>query len=325
MTDAHLSTTSRFSIVCIGRNVADCVTDLLTSVYAQSSTLNFEFIFVDDFSTDDTVTIVTEFCNSQQSNNITFNLVQHHTNMGINGARNSGVKSATTDFILICDSDDILSSGWADLMFTALESGRSFVCGQNIEFGTKGLSAQPRALVVRPIPTNGAPTCAGNNIGFTRRLYDRAGGFPPEFPVVLFGKRPAADDTTFCWYVWLSGFMLHPCPEAIIHYRQPDKLSIAAKQQFAYGMGSLVVDMLFNQNFSLAKCFFIDMAYLMTGLLCSPWILLRHGKFDFVGRMARRFGRVVLLTLGQRNPHFFTVLDQHRKITETVTLGNLNR
>lgn len=308
----------RFSVVCIGRNVSYCVEELLCSLNNQSNASNFEFVFVDDCSTDGTCKLVSDYCSSKFNHSISYKIVQNPTNLGINGARNAGVRNSSGTYVLLCDSDDILSHNWADTMVTAMEAGHDFVCGTNVEFGIGGKSAQPRQLINKRTQTGGAPICAGNNIGFTRKLFDTVDGFPPEFPVVLYGKRPTADDHTFCWYVWLRGFMLHRCQTAIIHYRQPHSLSAAAKQQFGYGMGGLILEMLFSSNQSQFRWLIVDCAYLVMGVITSPWILLKHGKFDFVGRMARRFGRVVLLTLGQRNPEFHTVLNHHKKIMESM-------
>ncbi len=63
---------------------------------------NLELIVVDDLSTDSTYKIISEF--SEQDQRVI--PIQHTTNLGAYGARNSGLNQVTGDYITVNDSDD---------------------------------------------------------------------------------------------------------------------------------------------------------------------------------------------------------------------------
>lgn len=77
-----------------GRYLKDCLLGILGQTH-----LNVEILFVDDGSTDDSVSIAREY-----SDKVTI-ICQPHG--GVNQARNNGLRLATGDFIAFCDSDDV--------------------------------------------------------------------------------------------------------------------------------------------------------------------------------------------------------------------------
>lgn len=84
-----------------GKDVEDCV----CSVLAQTET-NWEFLFIDDGSTDDSVEIAKTI--TQGDNRCKF----LHNNTGVKGAntcRNMGIEAAISPYIIFLDSDDVLA------------------------------------------------------------------------------------------------------------------------------------------------------------------------------------------------------------------------
>ncbi len=72
----------------------------IESVLAQTFT-EFELIVVDDLSPDNSINICRAFDDSR------LRIVQHSENRGLAGARNTGIREATGDYIALLDSDDL--------------------------------------------------------------------------------------------------------------------------------------------------------------------------------------------------------------------------
>ena len=77
----------------------DCFESLDNQTYK-----NFEVIFVNDGSTDDTLQLLKQYC----KNKTNCQLVDQQ-NAGLSGARNSGLKLATGEYVYFYDPDDFLS------------------------------------------------------------------------------------------------------------------------------------------------------------------------------------------------------------------------
>ena len=97
----------RISLVIPFYNAMPFFGDLLSSICSNMTEISdqgcFEFVFINDGSTDDYSGILDEFANK-------FPLVKliSQENMGVAYARNQGIKAATGDYIWFVDSDDII-------------------------------------------------------------------------------------------------------------------------------------------------------------------------------------------------------------------------
>ena len=90
----------RFSIIIPIYNVSVFLTECLESVACQSFR-DYEVICVDDGSTDDSSTIAEEFVAGKDNWHL-----NRQENQGLSGARNTGLKHASGDYVLFLDSDD---------------------------------------------------------------------------------------------------------------------------------------------------------------------------------------------------------------------------
>ena len=113
----------KLSIIVPIYNVAPYLRKCVDSLLAQDIT-DYEIIFVDDGSTDDSGAIADEIVSEVMGNrqwamdnetnrqspiaNSTTLRVIHQENAGLSAARNSGIKVATGDYIMFVDSDDYL-------------------------------------------------------------------------------------------------------------------------------------------------------------------------------------------------------------------------
>lgn len=100
------------SLVIPTYNRGALIADTIDSALAQHMPFA-EIIVVDDGSTDDTAAVLARF-----GERITVIRVQ---NGGVQRARNAGVRAATTPWIALCDSDDLLSPDYCATLIRGLE------------------------------------------------------------------------------------------------------------------------------------------------------------------------------------------------------------
>lgn len=90
----------RFSIIMAAYNAEKEIEGAIKSVLSQTFK-NFEFIVVNDASTDATAEIVSKYDNIK--------LINHTENRRAGGARNTGLEMASGEYIIFLDSDDVLA------------------------------------------------------------------------------------------------------------------------------------------------------------------------------------------------------------------------
>jgi glycosyltransferase involved in cell wall biosynthesis len=94
------------SVIMPAWNVQDYVVKSLDSVLSQEMR-DFEIIFVNDGSTDDTLNIATE----KLSNCGLPVVIVDQKNQGVSVARNVGLGKARGDYVVFFDADDIMKPG----------------------------------------------------------------------------------------------------------------------------------------------------------------------------------------------------------------------
>lgn len=92
-----------FSVIVTCYNRANTIERALLSLSRQTSE-NFKIVFVDDASTDESVTVVQDF--SRKHPQIALQIIRHDFNLGQNAAINSALKVVDSDLIAFLDSDD---------------------------------------------------------------------------------------------------------------------------------------------------------------------------------------------------------------------------
>lgn len=95
-----------FSIIIPIYNVSRYIKKCLFSVCNQTFD-KIECIIVNDATPDNSMSVVGEIL-ADYHGNIVFKILNHEANRGLSAARNTGIKSATGDYIYFLDSDDEL-------------------------------------------------------------------------------------------------------------------------------------------------------------------------------------------------------------------------
>lgn len=111
------------SVIVPVYNSAKTIKRLVKCLAAQTDE-EYEVIFVNDGSTDETAEILKEFCADKKN----FKIVTTK-NGGAGAARNAGIDKASGDYICFADSDDLVSPNYVkQLRKIATESGADVVC-----------------------------------------------------------------------------------------------------------------------------------------------------------------------------------------------------
>lgn len=127
------------SVVIPVYNVRQYVRDCLESVARQTYS-NVECLIIDDCSTDDSMSIVSDFLN-QYKGHILFRVINHPRNLGLSKARNTGINNIKGDFIYFLDSDDVISEDCLRVLVdTQLTTKADIVVGSHMYMKNDGTS-----------------------------------------------------------------------------------------------------------------------------------------------------------------------------------------
>lgn len=97
----------KVSIIIPIYNVQSYISRCLDSV-CQQTFQDVECILVDDCGQDESVSIAEQYI-EDYTGPIQFQMLHHSQNQGLSGARNTGIKAATGDYIYFLDSDDTIT------------------------------------------------------------------------------------------------------------------------------------------------------------------------------------------------------------------------
>lgn len=123
------------SIIIPLYNVAKYIEQCLQSVVNQTYSSKIECIIVDDCGMDNSVQIVEDFI-ANYNGPILFRLLHHDHNRGLSAARNTGLESATGEYIYFLDSDDYVSNDSLEVLVKPLrEKDYDIVVGDYETFG----------------------------------------------------------------------------------------------------------------------------------------------------------------------------------------------
>ena len=107
----------------VERFLDDCFASLENQTYK-----NFEVIFVNDGSTDDTLQKLQAFCNGKENCKLI-----NQKNRGLSGARNSGLAVAEGEFVCFFDPDDILSNTYLEILHKTITENNCDCAVGNIQ------------------------------------------------------------------------------------------------------------------------------------------------------------------------------------------------
>jgi glycosyltransferase involved in cell wall biosynthesis len=162
-----------FSLIIPTYNRAGLIQATLDSAYNQSRPFD-EIIVVDDGSTDNTVEVVT--ANKDRVQLICL------PNGAVQRARNAGVHAATGDYIVLCDSDDLMAPDYLETLATFLTAHPDVdaVYTNFVTFNTHGIG--PDKFSLAPPGFFDGATRSGEFLVDVPELHVRTVRYQPLFP-----------------------------------------------------------------------------------------------------------------------------------------------
>lgn len=117
------------SVIIPACNCGPYIDDCLQSVVSQSGSFRLEILLVDDGSTDATPRIISGY---QRAYPDTIKVISQQ-NSGQSVARNRGIDSATGDYLMFVDADDMLLPGAVGSLLHGISStGATIACGSHV-------------------------------------------------------------------------------------------------------------------------------------------------------------------------------------------------
>jgi len=219
------------SVIIPCRNAARHLGTMLDSLAGQELAAAWEVVIVDNDSTDGSKDIADQF-----GERLNLKVINATERRNASYARNAGVQAAAGDRLLFLDADDEIAPGYLQAMFDALEL-HDYVASR---VDSSSLNATwVRAAHGEPWQVDGIGVyfgfmpSTGINIGLRRSVFQRAGGFPEQYP--------GSQDIAFSWKVQLSGTAITFVPEAVYRYRHRDTLRGLYRQCVVWGSSNVLL------------------------------------------------------------------------------------
>jgi polysaccharide pyruvyl transferase CsaB len=112
---------SLVSIVVVTHNSVEFVRPCLESIAAETSYPNYEVIVVDNASTDGTLEAIRAQMASRAAGNPRVKVQELPANIGFAAANNAGAQAAAGDYLVLLNSDTIVTSGWLGRLLRHLQ------------------------------------------------------------------------------------------------------------------------------------------------------------------------------------------------------------
>ena len=227
----------KVSIVVATRNCEKHVRDLMESL-ARIVDENIEVIVVDS-SEDSTPSIVSEY---------DFVKLVRLEKLGLNVARNRGVREATGDVIIFTDCDCIVPEKWVENILEVFRRENAHVVGGSAlnfykgeylitDYANEGIwSIMPiykEKIVFDKTSFRKVRLPPGNNLSFKRKVFEKGYFFDEEYS-------GGSDEIDLLWRLCRDGFKIVVDPSVYIYHKHRTSLLELFKQEYRYGMGHYI-------------------------------------------------------------------------------------
>lgn len=263
----------RFSVIVPVYNRREEVEALLESLAAQSDMGCFEAVVVDDGSTEPCGDICARY---------PFVRYFWKENEGRSPARNYAMEHATGDYFVCFDSDCVIPPDY----FETLQRELACDCFGGPDAAHESFTPVQKAInfaMTSFLTTGGIRggkvslekfTPRTFNMGFSRGVYERVGGFREMF----------SEDIDMSMRIRQAGFSMRLIREAAVYHKRRIDLRKFARQVYVFGMSRITLKLLYPGSLKAVHClpalFLLGSVFLiLMGAFVSPWWLLPLGVY----------------------------------------------
>lgn len=205
----------RGSIVIASYNRCDDLQECLASIpWTHCSAMDVEVIVIDDGSTDDTVTMVSDQYPEAQ-------LLVNETNQGLSQAHNRATLASLGELIMNIDSDVVVSEDWLNALLDA-DDGKTVLGGRILDYGDGHDQGGPRRATFLgkslECSVEKANVGTGANLAFPRVIFDAIEGFDEDLPYYF-------EDRDFCIRAGRAGYGFRYVAEASLRHKGSEECS----------------------------------------------------------------------------------------------------
>lgn len=289
-----------YSIIIPVYNRPDEIEDLLASLAAQTCR-NFEVVVVEDGSTVPCREVIEKYAQTIPVKYF------FKPNEGRSIARNYGMEHAEGDCFIFFDSDCVIPADYFEKL-ERMSAEEPFDCFGGPDAADASFTPVQKAInhaMTSFLTTGGIRggkvrlekfTPRTFNMGFTREVYDKVGGFREMF----------SEDIDMSTRIRLAGFSIGLYPELPVYHKRRVDFRKFLRQVYVFGMSRITLKLLYPDSLKavhlLPALFVIGVvAMVLLAIFCSPWWLLPLGIYllaIFVAALwATRSPRIALLAV----------------------------
>jgi GT2 family glycosyltransferase len=227
---------------------------------------------------------------AREFTNPALRLIEASTRQGAAYARNEGWRTSHGEYVLFCDSDDVVDINWVSAMLDAL--AQSDLAGGRLSYtalnSTQSQFWTRHSTQELPSKFRHLPFAVTANLGVARQCIASLGGFNEDLPT--------GEDIDFCWRAQYENWKITFAPDALVNYRLRNSFIAAWRQAYSYGRWDALLLKLHKARGARrpARDSFVDLmtvpwslAALLVGSDGHVKVALRTGAF--LGRLVGSF------------------------------------
>lgn len=134
-----MNKTIKISILIPVYNVDNYIERCARSLFMQTMNDGLEYIFVNDFSTDNSIEILNKVIEEYPHRRDNVKVIHHEKNLGLMWARKTGIQNASGNLIFFCDSDDSIPSNAVEKLYNYyLKNNNDIIFGNFVKIYSNG-------------------------------------------------------------------------------------------------------------------------------------------------------------------------------------------
>ncbi|MDE7396349.1 MAG: glycosyltransferase [Muribaculum sp.] len=268
----------RFSIIIPVYNRENEVRELLESLSNQDSK-DFEVLIVEDGSTIPCRETVESFMSKIDVKYF------FKTNEGRSIARNYGIERSNGDYLIFFDSDCVIPPFYFSRLAEILDK-KNYDCFGGPDTAHESFSDLQKAInyaMTSFLTTGGIRggkirlerfTPRTFNMGFSRAVYDRVGGFREMF----------SEDIDMSTRIRQAGFTIGLITDTPVYHKRRVNFKKFFRQVYVFGMSRITLHLLYPGSLKAvhtlpALAILAGIALIVLSILVSPWFLLPIGAY----------------------------------------------